>query len=1032
MTVAEFSLKRPITTIMFFVSMIVIGTVAAFRLPLEQFPEISFPFVGVQLPYPGSTPQEVERTIVRPVEEALSTMPGIGRMTSNAAADGGFVGIFLSDWDRNVEIAAAQARDRIDAIRNELPDDLQRFQMLKFSTADEPVLRARLASARDLREDYELIDREIKQRLERLPGVARVDINGAAPNEIEIAVDADRLTAHGLALNDLAGQLAAVNFSVSAGQIDEGDRRLRVQPVGEMRDLDELRNLVLNRSGLRLSDVADVRLKPSRLNVGRRLEGQAAVAFDIYKERNANLVEVSRVALAELKRIGEEPVLRGIQVHIIDNQGDNVTTSLLELAEAGLIGLVLSIAVLFFFLRHWPSTLMVTLAIPVCFIITLGFMYFFGLSLNILTMMGLLLAVGMLVDNAVVVVESIYQEREKYPDNPVRAALVGTRHVSIALSAGTLCHCIVFVPNLFGDTNQISVFMVQVAVTISVSLLASWLVAISLIPMLAARMKTPPAAVAKTGIIPRMQDRYANFLHWTLEHRGKSVLGIVLIIAISMIPATMTRFDMGEEEVGRRVELGLQWNGAYSLEQMEIEVKRIEAWLDEHRDELQIAQLYSYFGEQGFGGLQIQLREEGGDLLSSKQIMEKIREGLPKSARATVQFEDNNGPGGGGEEGGVQVSLVGDSTETLKEIAETVVPILSQRKELRDVRIDIGDANSELSVSVDRERAAQFGLSATQVARFVGVALRGEPMREFRRGDTEVPVWVRYAGADDFGIEDLAGFSMRAPDGSQVPLLSVVNVQVQPSATRITRLNQQTMLAIRANLANDHTNEDARKAMQETLAAMTMPPGYRYTFEGVFQRNDESGQQMLFNTVIALLMIYIVMAAVFESLLFPAAIMSSVVFSILGVFWLFWITGTTFTIMASIGILVLMGVVVNNGIVMVEHINNLRRAGIKRTDALVAGSRERLRPILMTMGTAVLALIPLCLSTTQIGGGGPAYYPMARAIAGGLAFSTVVSLLFLPTIYALLDDLRASTFALLERARARRGAPPTGSSATAA
>jgi HAE1 family hydrophobic/amphiphilic exporter-1 len=344
---------------------------------------------------------------------------------------------------------------------------------------------------------------------------------------------------------------------------------------------------------------------------------------------------------------------------------------------------------------------------------------------------------------------------------------------------------------------------------------------------------------------------------------------------------------------------------------------------------------------------------------------------------------------------------------------------LSQRKELRDVRIDIGDANSELSVSVDRERAAQYGLSAAQVARFVGVALRGEPMREFRRGETEVPVWVRYAGADDFGIEDLSEFSIRAPDGTQVPLISVVNVSVQPSATRITRLNQQTMLTIKANLAGDFTNEDARKAMEESLTAMTMPPGYRYTFEGVFQRNDESGQQMLFNTVIALLMIYVVMAAVFESLLFPAAIMSSVLFSILGVFWLFWITQTTFTIMASIGILVLMGVVVNNGIVMVEHINNLRRAGINRTDALVAGSRERLRPILMTMGTATLALIPLCMSTTQIGGGGPAYYPMARAIAGGLAFSTVVSLLFLPTIYALLDDLRASTGQLFARARGK-------------
>ncbi len=1023
MTVAEFSLKRPVTTIMFFVSMIVIGTVAAFRLPLEQFPEISFPFVGVQLPYAGSTPQEVERTIIRPVEEALSTLPGIDRMTSQAQADGGFVGIFLSDWDRDVEIAAAQARDRVDAIRNELPADMQRYFMLKFSTADQPVLRARLASPRDLRGDYDLIDREIKQRLERLPGIARVDINGAAANEIEIAVDPDRLTAHGLSLNDLAQQLTSVNFSVSAGNIEEGDRRLRVQPVGEMRDLDELRDLVIGRNGLRLSDIAEVHLKPQRLDVGRRLEGQAAVAFDIFKERNANLVEVARTALAEIEKIGQEPTLQGIQVHLIENQGENVTSSLMELAEAGLIGLVLSIAVLFFFLRHWPSTLMVTLAIPVCFVITLGFMYFFGLSLNILTMMGLLLAVGMLVDNAVVVVESIYQEREKYPDDPRRASIVGARHVSIALSAGTLCHCIVFVPNLFGETNQISVFMVQIAVTISVSLLASWLVAISLIPMLSARLKTPPAAVAHTGIIPRMQNVYARLLQWTLEHRGLSVLGIVVIIAVSMIPATQTKFDMGEEEVGRRIELNIQWNGAYSLPQMEAEVRKLEDWLDARREELQIAQLYSFFGEQGFGGLQIQLKEDGGGLRSSKEIMEEIREGLPKSARATVQFGGGDGPGGGGgDDGGAQVSLIGDSSATLKEIADSVIPVLSQRKELRDVRIDIGDANQELSVSVDRERAAQFGLSAAEVARFVGVALRGEPLREFRRGDSEVPVWIRYAGADDFGLEDLSEFTLRAPDGTQIPLLSVVNVSVQPSATTITRLNQQTMLALRANLADGFTNEDARKAMEETLASAKMPPGYRYTFEGAFRQNDESGAQMAFNTLIALVMIYVVMAAVFESLLFPAAIMSSVLFSILGVFWLFWITNTTFTIMASIGILVLMGVVVNNGIVMVEHINNLRRHGMPRTEALVAGSRERLRPILMTMGTAILALVPLCLSTTQLGGGGPAYYPMARAIAGGLAFSTVVSLLFLPTIYAMLDDLRAATGNTIRRARGGRAA----------
>jgi HAE1 family hydrophobic/amphiphilic exporter-1 len=443
MTVAEFSLRRPITTIMVFVSMMAIGLVAAFRLPLEQFPEISFPFVGVQVPYPGSTPQEVERTIIRPIEEALSTLPGIESDEFERSRRRWLCRHHAVRLGPRRRDRGSEARDRIDAVRGELPD-MQRFQMLKFSTADEPVLRARLASPRDLRGDYDLIDREIKQRLERLPGVARVDINGAAPNEVEIAVDPDRLTAHGVSLNDLPGSCRGELLGL--GRRDRrGCAPLPRAAGGRVAEPGRTA-----RPGAESQRAAPVRrrrgLVQARARWGRRLDGVPAVAFDIFKERNANLVQVSRTAMAEIEQIGKEPALQGIQVHVIDDQGKNVTTSLLELAEAGAIGLVLSIAVLFFFLRHWPSTLMVTLAIPVCFVITLGFMYFFGQSLNILTMMGLLLAVGMLVDNAVVVVESIYQERERYPTEPVRASLIGTRHVAIALSAGTICHCIVFVP----------------------------------------------------------------------------------------------------------------------------------------------------------------------------------------------------------------------------------------------------------------------------------------------------------------------------------------------------------------------------------------------------------------------------------------------------------------------------------------------------------------------------------------------------------------------------------------------------------
>ena len=1016
MSVAEFSIRRPVTTIMCFVSLVVIGLIASFRLPLEALPDISAPFLFVQIPYTGSTPEEVERTIIRPVEESLATMTGIKRMRSSATSEAASIFIEFSDWDRDIAIAASDARERIDAIRSDLPDDLQRYNVFKWSSSDQPVLKVRLASTTDLTTAYDMLDREFKRRIERIPGVARVDITGAPPNEVEIAIDPNRLNAHGLSINELSERLRTLNFSISAGQIDDNGQRVRVQPVGEITDLQEMRDLVINAKGLRLGDIADVRQKPARMSYGRRLDGNPAVGLDIFKERSANLVEVSRAALAEVESIRAEASMRDVQIKVIDNQGKAVTSSLLELAEAGAVGLILSITVLFFFLRHWPSTLMVTLAIPICFTITLGFMYFVGVTLNILTMMGLLLAVGMLVDNAVVVVESIYQERERMPGQPRLASIIGTRNVAIALSAGTLCHCIVFVPNLFGETNNISIFMAQIAITISVSLLASWLVAVSLIPMLSARMATPKLVHSQTGLIARLQRRYAQLLDWSLRNRGWSLLGILLVVLVSLVPMKLTKVDMFGGEGGKDIFIGYMWKGAYTYRQMSEEVARVENWIDQNRERLHVKQVYSWYSEQEGSSTVVTLDEKYAKDI--KALQEEVRKGLPKSARTDYFVGNQGGDGGGGGNQGVQVQLVGDSSSMLQEIGQEVLPLLAQRAELRDVRIDNGEKGGELKVRVDRERAAAFGFNAEQVASFVGLALRGAPMREFRRGDNEVPVWVRFAGAEQSSPEDLAGFSVRTGDGRSVPLLSLVSVDVGSSATQIGRTNRQTTLTIKANLAEKITAPDGRKAIEAVLKPMSFPAGYGYTFDGGDYGNDnEAMQQMVFNLLIALVMIYVVMAAVFESLLFPAAIMSGVLFSIFGVFWLFWITGTSFGIMSFIGILVLMGVVVNNGIVMIEHINNLRRGGMGRTQALVEGSRERLRPIMMTMGTAILAMVPISLTDTQMFGNGPEYSPMARAIAGGLAFSTVVSLLFLPTIYAVLDDLRTAVTRLIRRAR---------------
>ena len=1020
MTLAELSLRRPVTAVMFFVSMVAIGLIAAFRLPLEQFPQINVPFLVLSFPYPGSTPQEVERSITRPAEEALATLPGIKELNSTSRADGADVQIQFTDWNRDINVTASEARDRIDAIRAELPGDLQRYFVRNFSSSDQPLIRLRFSSDRDLRTEYDMLQREVQRRIERVPGVARVDLSGVAPNEVEISIDPARLGAHNIGLNQLAAKLQAINFSVSAGEIDEGLRRLRVQPVGEVKRLDELRDLVINDQGLKLSDVADITLKPQRQSVGRRLDGRPAIGLDIFREQSSNLVDVARAVTAEIEQIKQLPELDGVQVMVFDNQADNVTDSIAELVQAGAIGSVLSLVVLYYFLRHWPSTLMVTLAIPICIIMTLGAMFFLGITLNILSMMGLLLGIGMLVDNAVVVVESIYQYRERWPDDPMRCAIEGTRAVQIAISAGTLSSIIVFLPNLFGKSGMISIYLGQVALTITIALLCSWLVAVSLIPMISARLATPPAVTTARGFIPALTRKYGGVLRWSLAHRGKSLLAIVFIVAASLVPAKMTNIDMFGREPSKEMSMYLNWKGAYSLEQMSDEVSKVETFLDARRKRYHLQQIFVFYAEQGWAGVRLTL-DDGKDV-DPKAVQEMIRQELPKLARAEVGFKGSD-DGGSGDANELQFYLTGDSTDELVALSGGLVPLLARRRELRDVRVDSGDVNSEVQVTVNRKRALAFGFSAQDVAQYIGIALRGAPLREFRRNDTEVPVNVRFAGAETFRMEDMSSLSLRRPDGTSVPLLSLVDVHVRQGSSQVYRQNRQTGLAIKATIAGKFTKDDARKAVEDVMGAAQFKPGYAWDWGQSHREDDDSLDQMLFNMKIALLMILIVMAAIFESLLFPLAILSSILFSFLGVFWLFALTGTTFTIMAMIGLLVLMGVVVNNGIVMVDHINALRRAGKSRTDALVEGSRERLRPILMTMGTTILGMLPLCLAGAQIAGDGPAYYPMARAVAGGLAFSTVVSLLFLPTIYALLDDAGESMRRIIGKARARARAP---------
>jgi HAE1 family hydrophobic/amphiphilic exporter-1 len=999
MSPAQFALRRPVTIVMVFVSLVAVGLVASRLLPLEYFPSVDVPFIGVQVPYQGSTPEEVEREITRPVEEVLATLSGIKRLDSRSSENGAFVEVTF-DWGMDVAVKAVEARERVEAIRDQLPADVRRINVFKFNLTDQPVLRLRISSERDLSGAYDMLVRSLVRPLERIPGVARVELEGIEPREIRIELIADRVAAHGVDLLDLQKQLQQINFSDSAGLIRDNDTRYRVNPRGEFRSVEDFRELVIGVDGLRLGDIAEIRYDSKRRTYARHLDRKYAIGISVFKENGANLVEVGERALAEVERIGQTPEMRGINVFFLDNQAEGVTESLSELLKAGLVGAVLSLVVLYFFLGHVQTTLMVSLAVPVAITITLGVMYFLGLSLNILSMMGLMLAVGMLVDNSVVVTESIHREHERTPGEPKGSALRGVRAVALAVSAGTLTSAAVFLPIIFGEQDDISIFLTHVATSIVVALAVSLFIAQTIIPLLATRIDQP-ASDRQNRLVEALKRRYVQLLAWTLRRRWLAAGLVVLARGTAAVPMMLVETDMFPMDQTRRVFLQYHLDGNYPLAKVKESVDRIEDYLYANREAFDIREVYSYYDEQGTANSVILLTEDDEAKLPAQEITRRILEGLPRIAIGRPSFEWERS--GGAEN--LNVTLTGSSSQVLRELAEDAVRLLGPVEGLSGVVSEAGAGEQEVQVRVDREKANQLGFSTQQVAEAVAIAIRGIDLREFKGEEGEIPVRLQLREADRESLTDLRDIKLRNAAGEAVPLTSLVRLSETSGPAEIRRIDRQTGLRVTATL-DGITSEEARERISERMDLMQLPPGYAWQFGGGFDDDQEAMQRMLFNILLAIAIIYIVLAAQFESLIYPASMVCTILFSVIGVYWFFLLTGTTFTFMAMIGILILIGVVVNNGIVLIDHVNQLRLEGLSREQALLRAGEERLRPILMTVGTTVLGLAPLCIGTTQIGGDGPPYFPMARAIVGGLLFSTFVSLILLPTIYTWLDVMR--------------------------
>ena len=1034
MNLTQTSMRRPVTTLMVFVCMLLIGGLSMRLIPLELFPEFDVPVVFVQVPYPGSTPEEVERQITRPAEEALATISDVKRMRSTSRENQAEVQLEFN-WGVDTDIKAIEAREKLDAVRDQLPADIERIFVGQFSTSDMPILQLRVSSERDLSSAYELLDRKLKRRIERIDGVSKVDLYGVQPREVRIELEADRVAAHRVDLVSLQEQLRGANFSTTAGRITDGGRRYIVRPVGELTTIDQISNLVINERGLRVRDIATVKYDEPERDHGRHLNGTYAVGLNVSKEAGSNTVEVSEQVEAALGELDGDPEMRGINVYMMDNSAEGITSSLQDLLEAGLLGAVLALVVLYFFLRRWSTTLIVALAVPISIVVTVGALYFLGLTLNIMSMMGLMLAVGMLVDNAVVVTENIHrhqhlaaaetgnrgteESKNETPrllvssspqfspgtgaDTRRAATLQGVKEVALAVTAGTITTGIVFLPMIISQADQVTLFLKHVSVAICVALAVSLLISLTVVPLLSARLK-PPAPTTKRTLVDKAAALYTRQLDWMLRHRKTSaalILGILLSVAI---PAMLVEQDFfPNDNTEREIPLYFHLNDTYTLERVEETVDRVEAYLFAHKEALEIESVYSYFTPDHAQST-ILLTDDGEK--SVEELKDVIREGLPKIALGTPSFTWESG---GGRES-IRVTLSGKSSEQLAELAKEVEFRLSRVGGLTDIRSEARAGDREVRVVVDRDRARQYGFSTQQVASTVSAAMRGQNLRRFRTDDGEVEMRLMFQDTDRQTMDQLRALPIRRTSDNgtgQISLAALADFEVRRGPRAIQRENRATMIGVTATLDGDLTSNEARERIDAALDGMVLPTGYTWGWGERVQQAEESQAIMLTNLLLALALIYLVMAALFESLMHPFGIWTSILFAVVGVFWFFLMTGTTFSIMAWIGILVLIGVVVNNSIVLVDHINWLRREeGVARHQAIVRAGRERFRPILMTAATTILGLIPLCIGTTQIGGDGPAYYPMARAIVGGLAFSTFITLVILPVIYLMLDDLR--------------------------
>jgi hydrophobic/amphiphilic exporter-1 (mainly G- bacteria), HAE1 family len=1009
MSLSAKSVKRPIATTMVFLIVITLGMIGFRFLPVDLLPPIEYPQLTVFVNYSNVGPAEMEQIVTDRIENAIAGVPNIERVTSRSGEGNSRVSLHFAQGT-NLDEAANDLRAALDRVRRSLPEEADAPGIWKFDPNDAPIVIVGAKSEREMAELTRILEREINKRFEQIKGVGAIDVWGGVYSEIHIDLMRDRLLSSNLTANDVIQALNRENVNLPGGNVKEGLSDLYVRTLGEYTSVDQIANTIIrvvDGSPIRVRDVAMVELGYQDIGRYVEIDEQPTIRIGIRKTSGANTVEVARLVREEVAKVNSER--DDLELQVITDQSDFIQSSIDNVRNAAVWGGILAVIVLFAFLRNGSTTLIIAISIPISIIATFALLYFNGLTLNQMSFGGLALGVGLIVDNAIVVLENIVRQRQR-GKNLEESALVGTKQVAGAIIASTLTTSVIFLPVLFMQTITGLLFQ-ELALVVVFALLCSLLVALTLVPMLSSKFltfKPDNPDVTKRPAHQRffegMERRYGSILEASLRRKGVVAGSTLVLLIASVMLFPLIPFELAPQTDSDEVQVSMNLDEGTNIAVMYEYLLRLD-------DAVQVLVPQNdvlYFTREvrnNRASVELTLKDQSERRTTAAEIADHLRKNLQDAIPgADIRVSARSGlwilrrvfsSGGDGES--VQMQLRGYDLALAEQIAMEMSTRIETLEGIADVRASEQEGRPEQNIRFDRERIAQLGIGVQDIAAALQTNIGGRRAGFYRVDGEEIPITVRLRPEDRLSLQDLDNITVRSSAGEILPLSALVNQDMGRGPTNINRVDGQRVTYISANLESGVPLGDAVSRIQAELADYPLPEGFSLYFGGEYEEQQKARRDFILAIIMALVLIYMVMAAQFERFIDPLIVMFSVPLAIIGVVPTMMLTGTTLNLQSFMGIIMLIGIVVNNAIVLVDYINLLRREEkLPIHKAVVEAGKLRLRPILLTTVTTVLGLLPLSFG---FGAGGEIQAALARVVIGGLTASTLITLVLIPVVY---------------------------------